>query len=282
MVGYFNFSDEASEICKQFLTNIKNAQSNYISMGCFLATISDSVAATDDAVATTAALPPSCGATRSATRSSFRRVHDMYSSILRGIKSSHRKVARKLKVVRAIRKISQECLVVACGAAAAASVALAAHRLFFGLLVGCPTRSSQPHSGRRHSSPPLRCRHHSAPSLRLERGRERMREKGNEDDRVAVGERREERGSGVGGEEEAGAPAARAERRGRRRHGGAAREDGRRGGERGARRQGKEGCRGRCSERPASARPFPAGRRPEGGQAASGGWGRRSGGWGRR
>jgi hypothetical protein len=173
MVGYFNFSDEASEICRQFLTNIKNAQSNYISMGCFLATISDSVAATDGAVATTAAPPPSCGATRSATRSSFRRVHDMYSSILRGIKSSHRKVARKLKVVRAIRKISQECLVVACGAAAAASVALAAHRLFFGLLVGCPTRSSQPHSGRRHSSPPLR----------LERGRERMREKGNEDDR---------------------------------------------------------------------------------------------------
>nr|ABA97042.1 hypothetical protein LOC_Os12g16770 [Oryza sativa Japonica Group] len=272
MVGYFNFSDEASEICRQFLTNIKNAQSNYISMGCFLATISDSVAATDGAVATTAAPPPSCGATRSATRSSFRRVHDMYSSILRGIKSSHRKVARKLKVVRAIRKISQECLVVACGAAAAASVALAAHRLFFGLLVGCPTRSSQPHSGRRHSSPPLR----------LERGRERMREKGNEDDRVAVGERREERGSGVGGEEEAGAPAARAERRGRRRHGGAAREDGRRGGERGARRQGKEGCRGRCSERPASARPFPAGRRSEGGQGASGGWGRRSGGWGRR
>uniref|UniRef100_A0A0E0RFS4 Uncharacterized protein n=1 Tax=Oryza rufipogon TaxID=4529 RepID=A0A0E0RFS4_ORYRU len=185
MVGYFNFSDEASEICRQFLTNIKNAQSNYISMGCFLATISDSVAATDGAVATTAAPPPSCGATRSATRSSFRRVHDMYSSILRGIK-------------------------------------------------------------------------------------------------VAVGERREERGSGVGGEEEAGAPAARAERRGRRRHGGAAREDGRRGGERGARRQGKEGCRGRCSERPASARPFPAGRRSEGGQAASGGWGRRSGGWGRR
>ncbi|EEC78772.1 hypothetical protein OsI_19004 [Oryza sativa Indica Group] len=98
MVGYFNFSDEASEICRQFLTNIKNAQSNYRSMGCFLATISDSVAATDGAVATTAAPPPSCGATRSATRSSFRRVHDMYSSILRGIKSSHRKVARKLKV----------------------------------------------------------------------------------------------------------------------------------------------------------------------------------------
>ncbi|EAZ00691.1 hypothetical protein OsI_22712 [Oryza sativa Indica Group] len=110
MAGYFDASDEASEICKQLLTNIKNTQSNYLSMDSFLATISDSVAATDGAAAMTAAAP--LAAMRSnlfsdvATRSSFRQIHDRYSSILHAIKSSHGKAARKLTVVRAIRKCS--------------------------------------------------------------------------------------------------------------------------------------------------------------------------------
>uniref|UniRef100_A0A0D9ZKS4 Uncharacterized protein n=1 Tax=Oryza glumipatula TaxID=40148 RepID=A0A0D9ZKS4_9ORYZ len=130
MAGYFDASDEASEICRQLLTNIKNAQSNYLSMDSFLATIvSDSAAAPLAAVRSN----PFSDA---ATRSSFRRIHDRYSSILRAIKRSHGKVARKLKVARAVRKASRACLVVACGAAAAASVAVAAHLLLFGLLVG--------------------------------------------------------------------------------------------------------------------------------------------------
>uniref|UniRef100_A0A0E0KQK7 Uncharacterized protein n=1 Tax=Oryza punctata TaxID=4537 RepID=A0A0E0KQK7_ORYPU len=140
IASYFHASDEASEICRQLLMNIKNAHSNYLSMDSFLASISDSVAAADAAATTTAASP--LAAVRSnpfsdaATRSSFRRIHDRYSSILHAIKSSHGKVARKLKVMKAIRKVSRTCLVVACGAAAAVSVAVAAHLLFFGLLVG--------------------------------------------------------------------------------------------------------------------------------------------------
>ncbi|EAY94125.1 hypothetical protein OsI_15898 [Oryza sativa Indica Group] len=135
MAGYFDASDEASEICRQLLANIKNAQSNYLSMDSFLATIvSDSVAAAE----TTAPLADvrSNPFSDAGTRSSFRRIHDRYSSILRAIKRSHGKVARKLKVARAVRKASRACLVVACGAAAAASVAVAAHLLLFGLLVG--------------------------------------------------------------------------------------------------------------------------------------------------
>jgi hypothetical protein len=80
----------------QRVATIKNAQSNYLSMDSFLATISDSVAAT-------------------------------------------------------IRKVSRACLVVACGAAAAASVAVAAHLLFFSLLVRCtaaPPRDAKGVTGR--------------------------------------------------------------------------------------------------------------------------------------
>uniref|UniRef100_A0A0E0DE78 Uncharacterized protein n=1 Tax=Oryza meridionalis TaxID=40149 RepID=A0A0E0DE78_9ORYZ len=138
MAGYFDASDEASEICRQLLANIKNAQSNYLSMDSFLATIvSDSVAtAADGAAAAPLAAVRSNPFSDAATRSSFRRIHDRYSSILHAIKRSHGKVARKLKVARAVRKVSRACLVVACGAAAAASVAVAAHLLLFGLLVG--------------------------------------------------------------------------------------------------------------------------------------------------
>uniref|UniRef100_A0A0D9Y6E0 Uncharacterized protein n=1 Tax=Oryza glumipatula TaxID=40148 RepID=A0A0D9Y6E0_9ORYZ len=67
MAGYFDANDEASEICKQLLTNIKNAQRNYLSMDSFLATISDSVAATDGTVAPLAAVR-SNPLSRSATR----------------------------------------------------------------------------------------------------------------------------------------------------------------------------------------------------------------------
>ncbi|KAG8081984.1 hypothetical protein GUJ93_ZPchr0014g46614 [Zizania palustris] len=146
MAGYFDAIVEASEICRQLLTNIKNTQSNYHSMESFLASISDSV---DDATATAAtatatttplpALKPF--AVRSnpfsaATRSNFKRIHDRYSSVLHAIKSSHGKVARKLKVVRAVKKLSRTCLVVACGAAAGVAIGVAAHLLFFSLLLG--------------------------------------------------------------------------------------------------------------------------------------------------
>uniref|UniRef100_A0A0E0AW60 Uncharacterized protein n=1 Tax=Oryza glumipatula TaxID=40148 RepID=A0A0E0AW60_9ORYZ len=76
MAGYFDASDEASEICKQLLTNIKNAQSNYLSMDSFLATISNSVTATDGAAAMTAVAPLAAVWSNpfsdAATRSSFR------------------------------------------------------------------------------------------------------------------------------------------------------------------------------------------------------------------
>ncbi|KAF0913888.1 hypothetical protein E2562_024963 [Oryza meyeriana var. granulata] len=144
MAGYFDASDEASEICRQLLMNIKNTQSNYLSMDSFLGSISDSVAAATATAADAAMTPPLAlkpFAARSnpfsaVTRSNFRRIHDRFSSILHAIKSNHGKVARKLKVVKAIRKVSRTCLVVACGAVAAVSIAVAAHLLFLSLLVG--------------------------------------------------------------------------------------------------------------------------------------------------
>ncbi|TVU14531.1 hypothetical protein EJB05_38006, partial [Eragrostis curvula] len=130
MAGYFDASAEASEMCVELLRNIKSAQSNYQSMDSFLASMSE-----DGAASTSAGVPlalnPFC-----TTRSNYRKIHDKYSSMFRSIRSSHRKVARKLKIVKAVKKLLKIGLVVACGAAAVAAVAAAAHLMFFGLMVG--------------------------------------------------------------------------------------------------------------------------------------------------
>ncbi|XP_040379128.1 UPF0496 protein 3-like [Oryza brachyantha] len=108
MAGYFDASDEASEICRQLLVNIKNAQSNYLSMDSFLASISDSAAsaaiAGADATTSLKSFAARSNPFSAATRSNFRRIHDRHSSILHAIKSSHGKVARKLRLARAVRR----------------------------------------------------------------------------------------------------------------------------------------------------------------------------------
>ncbi|TVU14533.1 hypothetical protein EJB05_38008, partial [Eragrostis curvula] len=120
MAGYFDASAEATEICVALLRNIKS----------FLASMSTDLTASTGAGAGLA-LNPFC-----TTRSNFRQIHDKYTSMFRSIRSSHKKVARKLKVMKAIKKLLKIGLVVACGAAAVGAVAAAAHLLFFGLMVG--------------------------------------------------------------------------------------------------------------------------------------------------
>ncbi|KAF8715566.1 hypothetical protein HU200_027225 [Digitaria exilis] len=142
MVGYFDASAEASEMCRQLLGKIRSTQSNYESMDSFLASMSS------DGTASTASSDQPAALVRSnpfctMTRSNFRQIHDRYSSILQSIRSSHRRVARKLKVAMAVKKLWRTCLAMACGGAA---IAAAAHLLFLGMLIGpvaagliCPT-----------------------------------------------------------------------------------------------------------------------------------------------
>jgi hypothetical protein len=132
MAGYFDASAEASEICKQLLRNIKNTQSNYQSMDSFLASILGCTTATSSTSLGIETFPVRSNPF-STTRSNFRQVHDKYSSVLQTIKSSHKKVAKDLKIVKIIKKISRTCLIMACGVVAISS---AAHLMLFSLLVG--------------------------------------------------------------------------------------------------------------------------------------------------
>lgn len=133
MAGYFDASAEASEICKQLLTNIKNTQSNYQSMDSFLASIGCSTTATSSTSLALETFPVRSNPFSTTTRSNFRQIHDRYSSVLQTIKSSHKKVAKKLKIVKIIKNLSRTCLFIAGGAVA---IGIAAHLLFFSLLVG--------------------------------------------------------------------------------------------------------------------------------------------------
>jgi hypothetical protein len=124
VAGYFDAMSEASEICVELLKNIKSTQTNYQSMDNFLASMSE-----DGATASTSAGAPHAVNPFCTKRSNFRQIHDKYSSVFRSIRSSHTKVARKLKVMKAVRKLFKTCHVVARDAAAA-------HLMFFGLASG--------------------------------------------------------------------------------------------------------------------------------------------------
>ncbi|CAD6263716.1 unnamed protein product [Miscanthus lutarioriparius] len=115
MANYFDATTEALEMCRQLLQNIKDAQSSYQSMDSFLASISASHAL-DFAFTSN---NPFC----TTTRNNFRPIHDKYSCILQSIRSSHRRVGRKLKMVKAVKKLSRALVVMAGGAAAAAAFA---------------------------------------------------------------------------------------------------------------------------------------------------------------
>ncbi|WVZ85632.1 hypothetical protein U9M48_032533 [Paspalum notatum var. saurae] len=116
MVGYFDASAEASEMCRQLLKHIKSTQSNYRSMDSFLARMADGTASTASAREPAPAVRsnPFC----TMTRSNFRQVHDRYSCMLRSIVPGHRRVPRKLKMAKAIKKLRRACLAMVGGAAA--------------------------------------------------------------------------------------------------------------------------------------------------------------------
>ncbi|KAK3142629.1 hypothetical protein QOZ80_4BG0349190 [Eleusine coracana subsp. coracana] len=127
MAGYFDASAEASEMCVELLRNINSTRSNYQSIDCFVAKMSNdgSTASTSSAGDALVALNHFC-----TMRSNFRRIQDKYSSVFQNIRSSQRKVVKKLKLVKAFKKFMKACLAVAPGAATAA------HLMLFGLTVG--------------------------------------------------------------------------------------------------------------------------------------------------
>ncbi|WVZ85635.1 hypothetical protein U9M48_032536 [Paspalum notatum var. saurae] len=105
LADYFVASAEALEMCRQLLRKIRSTQNDYLSMDSFLLASSMGLGA---ALKQQPLLFPVSSITNpfsATTRSDLRRIHDRYSSILQRIMSSHRKAARKLKIVRAVKKL---------------------------------------------------------------------------------------------------------------------------------------------------------------------------------
>ncbi|CAD6260888.1 unnamed protein product [Miscanthus lutarioriparius] len=141
LADYFDASTEALEMCRQLLRNVKSTQSNYGSMDSFLSSMVDGTGSTSPrayrAVAEEPPFPVRSNPFCTTTRSNFRQIHDRCSSILQSIRSSHGRVARKLKIVKAVKKLSRTLLVIASVAAAAAAIGAGPYLLFLiGLLIG--------------------------------------------------------------------------------------------------------------------------------------------------
>ena len=112
LADYFDASAEALEMCRQLLRNVESTQSNYRSMDSFLSSMVDGTGS-NRAVAEEPPFPVRSNPFCTTTRSNFRQIHDRCSSILQSIRSSHGRVARKLKIVKAVKKLSRTLLVIA-------------------------------------------------------------------------------------------------------------------------------------------------------------------------
>ncbi|KAJ1270970.1 hypothetical protein BS78_06G092500 [Paspalum vaginatum] len=103
LADYFGAGAEALEMCRQLLRKIRSTQNDYRSMDSFFLACTSSMGALlkQQPLFPVSITNPFSGT----TRRDLRQIHDRYSSILQRIMWSQRKAARKLKIVRAVKKL---------------------------------------------------------------------------------------------------------------------------------------------------------------------------------
>ncbi|KAK9270085.1 hypothetical protein L1049_025659 [Liquidambar formosana] len=130
MLKYFDVSAEASKICSHLLKGINQIQSNYRfiqqavekidhyspdKLGLIFSELSSFIVLNN---------PFS-----NPNKSDFKLINEEYSSILYNLKSKRKKVARKIKLIKYIKKASGVCVTAACSMVAITAMVLAAHTL---------------------------------------------------------------------------------------------------------------------------------------------------------
>ncbi|GER47894.1 hypothetical protein STAS_25034 [Striga asiatica] len=126
LLNYFDTSSEASDFCSRLLETLTHLRTSYGS----IAKIIDSIG--HDGSPTLSELRSSVfrqNPLSDLKGHNIEHLRGRQSSVLRGLKSSRRAVARKIRTVRIINRTSGVCCAAACGVLAAAAVFLAAHTL---------------------------------------------------------------------------------------------------------------------------------------------------------
>jgi hypothetical protein len=140
MLNYFDISAEASNICSHLLKSIKQIQSSYHFIHHTLDTVDDHdhYYSPDQVKLIISEL----NSFVILNKHEFKLIRDKYSLVLHRLKSMRKKVARKLKLIKYLKKAFGICVAAACGLVAIAAIVLATHTL--SALVLAPTLFSSP------------------------------------------------------------------------------------------------------------------------------------------
>ncbi|KAH6824111.1 hypothetical protein C2S53_004077 [Perilla frutescens var. hirtella] len=134
LFNYFNISAEASNLCSQLLRSLTQIQAN----NRFIHKIIDAVDPADHEsssqelgfmISELRARDILNNPFSNLNKQDFKHIHEKHSSVLQQLKSSRKRFARKIKMIKFFNRASGVCVAAACGVAAAAAMFLAVHTL---------------------------------------------------------------------------------------------------------------------------------------------------------
>ncbi|KAM7252973.1 hypothetical protein ACFE04_025591 [Oxalis oulophora] len=131
MHKYFDISAEASKICGSLLRNINQTQSNCQFIHQALHRIDDYCPAEKVEFITSElnSFIIENNPFANPNKQDFKLIHDKYSLFLNHLDSKRKKVARKIKLIKYLLKVTGVCTTAACGLVAITAIVIAAHTL---------------------------------------------------------------------------------------------------------------------------------------------------------
>ncbi|XP_008781640.2 UPF0496 protein At1g20180-like [Phoenix dactylifera] len=134
--SYFETSAEASRICGHLLRSINETHSHYQRIQRILKNFSDhSPAGMKSTISELDSFALLSNPFPNPSQQDFKLIHDQYSSILHHLKLKRSKVARRIKLIECIKKVSGISLTVVCGVVGLVAIVIAVHSLS-GFLMG--------------------------------------------------------------------------------------------------------------------------------------------------
>ncbi|XP_027364698.1 UPF0496 protein At1g20180-like [Abrus precatorius] len=130
MLSYFDISAEASQICSQLLKSINQVHSNYqFIQGALNIKDGDSLENFELIIFELNSFIHRNNPFLNLQNHDFKLVNDKHSSLLHHLKSTRKKVGRKIQLIKYLKKASKICVTAACGIIPIISMIIATHTL---------------------------------------------------------------------------------------------------------------------------------------------------------
>ncbi|TMW87299.1 hypothetical protein EJD97_020132 [Solanum chilense] len=127
LLNYFNISAKASKFCSHILKTINQVQNDYDFVEQILESIDNNFSS--HLILELRSYIIHNNQFSDLKKQDFTRINDEYSSILQRLSLKRKKIARKIKFIKCVNKVSGVFVTTTCGLVAVAAVVLAAHTL---------------------------------------------------------------------------------------------------------------------------------------------------------